>query len=70
MRKYLKNTGVDRRYDAYYVRWRRIKDFFEANPSATLVQANQELGYSPHLPRQQTDMDFGLCHQKGRRVRI
>ena len=48
LRKYLKNTGVDRRYDAYYVRWKRIKDFFEANPSATLAQANQELGYSPH----------------------
>ena len=51
LRKYLKNTGVDRRYDAYYVRWKRIKDFFEANPSATLVQANQELGYSPHTIR-------------------
>ena len=51
LRKYLKNTGVDRRYDAYYVRWRRIKDFFEANPSATLVQANQELGYSLHTIR-------------------
>jgi hypothetical protein len=33
------------------VRWKRIKDFFEANPSATLVQANQELGYSPHTIR-------------------
>jgi len=51
LRKYLKNTGVDRRYDAYYVRWKRIKDFFEENPSATLVQANQELGYSPHTIR-------------------
>ena len=51
LRKYLKNTGVDRRYDAYYVRWKRIKDFFEANPSATLVQVNQELGYSPHTIR-------------------
>ena len=51
MRKYIKNTGVDRRYDAYFVRWKRIKDFFEANPSATLVQANQELGYSPHTIR-------------------
>ena len=51
LRKYIKNTGVDRRYDAYYVRWKRIKDFYEANPSATLVQANQELGYSPHTIR-------------------
>ena len=51
LRKHLKNTGIDRRYDAYYVRWRKIKDFFEANPSATLAQANQELGYSPHTIR-------------------
>lgn len=51
LRKYLKNIGADRRYDAYYARWKRIKDFFEVNPSATLVQANQELGYSPHTIR-------------------
>lgn len=25
VRKYIKNKGVDRRYDAYYVRWRRIE---------------------------------------------
>ena len=24
LRKYLKNTGADRRYDAYYVRWKKI----------------------------------------------
>ena len=51
LRKYLKNKGADRRYDAYYVRWRRIKDYFDLNPPATLVQAHQELGYSPHTIR-------------------
>lgn len=51
LRKHIKNTGTDGRYDAYYVRWKRIKEFFKANPSATLVQANQELGYSPHTIR-------------------
>lgn len=51
LRKYIKQTGADRRYDAYYSRWKRIKDYFKINPSATLLEANQELGYSIHTIR-------------------
>lgn len=51
LRKYIRKTGADRRYDAYYSRWKRIKDYFKINPSATLLEANQELGYSIHTIR-------------------
>lgn len=51
LRKHLKKTEADRRYDAYYARWKRIQDFFKVNPSATLLEANQELGYSIHTIR-------------------
>lgn len=51
LRKYIKQIGADRRYDAYYSRWKRIKDYFKINPSATLLEANQELGYSIHTIR-------------------
>lgn len=51
LRKYIKQTGADRRYDAYYSRWKRIKDYFKINLSATLLEANQELGYSIHTIR-------------------
>lgn len=51
LRKYIKQTGADRRYDAYYSRWKRIKNYFKINPSATLLEANQELGYSIHTIR-------------------
>ena len=51
LRKHLKKTEADRRYDAYYARWKRIQDFFKVNPSATLVRANRELGYSAHTIR-------------------
>lgn len=51
LRKYIKQTGADRRYDACHSRWKRIKDYFKINPSATLLEANQELGYSIHTIR-------------------
>ena len=60
LRKYIRKTGADRRYDAYYVRWKRVNDYFKINPSATLVQANQELGYSLHTIRKYKN----VCEQE------
>ena len=48
LQKYIKDKGVDRRYDACYVRWRNIREFFDKTPKATLRQASDALGYSPH----------------------
>lgn len=56
LRKYIKNTQIDRRYYAYYVRWRRIKDFYAVNPNATLVQSSRDLGYSSHTIRKYKSM--------------
>lgn len=46
LKKYLKSKGIDKNFDAQYVRWSQIQDFYHKKPSATLKDAHNYLGYS------------------------
>ena len=46
LKKYLKSKGIDKNFDAQYVRWFKIQDFYRKKPSATLKDAQNYLGYS------------------------
>ena len=51
LKKHIRTKGVDRKFDACYVRWKRIQEFFTQNPKATLLQASKELNHSIHTIR-------------------
>ena len=46
LKKYLQSQDVDRKFDAHYVRWRNIQDFYKKNHKVSLMKASIELGYS------------------------
>ena len=46
LKKYLQTQDVDRKFDAHYVRWRNIQDFYKKNHKVSLMKASIELGYS------------------------
>ena len=46
LKKYLKSKGVDKNFDAQYVRWSQIQNYYRKKPSATLKDAQKHLGYS------------------------
>lgn len=45
-RKYIRDNEIDRKYDAHYVRWKKITDYYKKNTKATLKKASEELGFS------------------------
>ena len=44
--KYLRGKDIDRKYDGLYVKWKKIQDFYKQNPTSSLRQASNEIGYS------------------------
>ena len=46
VRKYIQRNNIDRRYDANYVKWKRINDFKKLHPDYSLSLKSKELGYS------------------------
>lgn len=46
VRKYIRTKDIDRKFDATYVKWKRIHDFCKEHPEASYVQKKAELGYS------------------------
>jgi len=46
VRKYIRTKDIDRKFDASYVKWKRIHDFCKEHPEASYVQKKAELGYS------------------------
>ena len=46
LRKYIRDNGIDRKYDAHYVRLKQITDYYKKNPTVTLKKAREEIGLS------------------------
>lgn len=46
LKKHFKTKDIDRKFDASYVRWKRIQDYFKKKPNSSLRQASEDLGYS------------------------
>ena len=51
LRKHIQANDIDRKFDVHYVFWRRIQDFYEQNPTASLREASKNLGYSINTVR-------------------
>ena len=46
LRKHIQANDIDRKFDVHYVYWRKIQDFYEQNPTASLREASINIGYS------------------------
>ena len=46
LKKHFKIKEIDRKFDGHYVRWKQVQDFFHKNPTVSLKQASELLGYS------------------------
>lgn len=46
LKKYLQSQDVDRKFDAHYVRWKKIQDYYSKNKETTLKKGSVELNYS------------------------
>lgn len=46
IRKYIRTSLIDRKYDTHYLRWKTITDFKKKHPDYSLRQKSIELGFS------------------------
>lgn len=56
IRKYIKKSGIDRKYDVQYVRWKKVHDFSKKHPDYTYEQKKKELNLSINTIRKYEKM--------------
>ena len=62
LRKYIRENEIDRKYDAHYVRWKKITEYYKKNPKATLKKASEELGFSINTIRKYKTLSEGQLY--------
>lgn len=56
VKKFLRRTGTDKRYDSYYVRWKAVHDLERSHPEYSLRKRSEVLGYSINTIRKYRGM--------------
>lgn len=51
IRKYIRQSQIDRKYDAHFSKWKRVKDYNKENPNATYQEKKSALGMSVNTIR-------------------
>ena len=56
VKKFLRRTGTDKKYDSYYVKWKAVHDLDKAHPEYSLRKRSEILGYSVNTIRKYKTM--------------
>lgn len=57
IRKYIKDNGIDRRYDEQKVKFMKVKELQKSNPSITIAEIQKQLGYSFYTVKKYMNID-------------
>ena len=57
IRKYIKDNGIDRRFDEQKAKFMKVKELQKSNPSITIAEIQKQLGYSFYTVKKYMTID-------------
>ena len=57
IRKYIKDNGIDRRFDEQKAKFMKVKELQKSNPSITISEIQKKLGYSFYTAKKYLELD-------------